>query len=319
MTDARSQSESHESREAEDIFAREQAALDDAAAILNRSDAAPEELRAGLKQMRRQYERLLQLSRRLTEMSDTSHRELMEITDFKNHLMGMAAHDIRTPVGIMMGFSQILLEDDSFSEDQLKYLEKIRKQGEGLLALLDDLLTLSQTESGSLTLNPENFDLSALLRDAIQTNRLVADKKNIALRFSEDAASAAEKLGAYFGDAARLSQVFQNLIGNAIKYSPPNTEVHATLATNPESDRALVSVADQGLGIPEADLSKIFRPFHRTTNRPTGGEKSTGLGLSIVKRIVEAHDGEIRVSSVVGEGSRFTVELPLRSAAKPAN
>ncbi|MCR9140907.1 MAG: HAMP domain-containing histidine kinase [bacterium] len=295
--------------QAEDVFAREQAALDEAAVILENENASGDELRAGLKSMRRQYERLLRLSRRLTEMSDTSHRELMEITEFKNHLMGMAAHDIRAPVGIMMGFSQILLADsEEFTEQQSVFLEKIRKQGEGVLGLLDDLLTLSQTESGSLTLDPAEFDLTELLRELIESNRIIAEKKRIVLD---------DRLAEYpqfYADRERLAQVFNNLIGNAVKYSPAETTARISLDPGADGEGVLVTVVDQGLGIPPDDIEKIFRPFHRTANRPTGGEKSTGLGLSIVKRIVEAHDGTIRVESEVGKGSRFTVELPIRSA-----
>lgn len=292
----------------EDLFAREQSVLGDASKILENSNASPEELRNGLKALTRQYDRLLRLTRRLTEMSDNSHRELMEITDFKNQLMGMAAHDIRTPVGIMMGFSQILMEDhDGFSDQQLDFLQKILKQGDGLLRLLDDLLTLSHTESGSMILECEAFNLTQLLSEMTESNRLLAEKKSITL-ISDFTA-----LETFFADRERLQQVFNNLLGNAIKYSHPNTTVTITLAHENEANQAIITVVDQGLGIPQGELQNIFRPFHRTQNRPTGGEKSTGLGLSIVRRIVEGHGGSIEVESVVGEGSRFIVKLPIKS------
>ncbi|MEQ9364230.1 MAG: HAMP domain-containing sensor histidine kinase, partial [Leptospirales bacterium] len=166
------------------------------------------------------------------------------------------------------------------------------------------LLTLSQTESGSIVLDPTSFDLAELLKELTEASRVVAEKKNIAL-FGDYARPAP-----IYADRDRLAQVFNNLIGNAIKYSPAETEVRITLAASGPGDRAVVTIVDQGLGIPPEDLQNIFRPFHRTANRPTGGEKSTGLGLSIVRRLIEAHEGSIGVESTVGGGSRFTVELP---------
>ena len=293
----------------EDLFAQEQSVLADARRMLTESaDASPDDLRDKLDDITRQYERLLRLTRRLTVMSDNSHRELMEITEFKNHLMGMAAHDIRSPVGIILGFSRIMLEDRaSFSESHAHFLERIHKTGEGLIQLLDDLLALSQSESGSLTLTREDFDLTRCLRDLAETNRSLAEPKRI--QIVEELA----EITRFNGDRARLEQVFNNLIGNAIKYSHADTTVtiSASLDENGQTPAVIVTVSDQGLGIAPEELDLIFRPFHRTVNKPTGGEKSTGLGLAIVRRIVEAHDGEIRVESVVGEGSRFTVRLPI--------
>ncbi len=304
MSAPESQKENH-AESAEDIFAREQAVLTDARAILDRADAAPDELRGGMQAVTRSYDRLLRMTRRLTEMSDNSHRELMEITEFKNHLLGMAAHDIRTPLGVMIGFSQIMLEDaDELPDEYGVYLNKIHGQGEKLLELLNDILALSESEAGSMQLNVASFSVAALLGELVELGQVSAQKKQIAL---EQSFAAVPQIS---GDRARLEQVFSNLISNAIKYSPAETRVDVQLALH-ETDWLRVSVRDQGPGIIAEEQQFVFRPFRKTSNKPTGGEKSTGLGLAIAERIVIAHGGRIQLESAPGAGCHFYVDLPL--------
>lgn len=291
----------------EDIFAREQAVLTDARAMLDRASAAPDELRGGMQAITRSYDRLLRMTRRLTEMSDNSHRELMEITEFKNHLLGMAAHDIRTPLGVMIGFSQIMLENadaDELPNDYGTYLKKIHGQGEKLLELLNDILALSESEAGSMQLKLARFSVAELLTELVELGRVGAEKKQIELR--QDFAAVPE----ISGDRARLEQVFSNLISNAIKYSPAETSVDVRLLQH-ETGWLRVSVRDQGPGIVAEEQQYVFRPFRKTSNKPTGGEKSTGLGLAIAERIVIAHGGRIQLESTPGAGCHFYVDLPL--------
>jgi len=141
------------------------------------------------------------------------------------------------------------------------------------------------------------------LERSVENNQPAATRKSIAIRLG-----ASEGLWAKADPAATL-QILDNLISNALKYSPPNTTVH--LHTLPEKDHVLVSVRDEGPGISEADQKKLFQKFTRLSARPTGGESSTGLGLAIVKRLAEAMSGSIQCYSTPGTGSNFTLRLPV--------
>jgi hypothetical protein len=176
---------------------------------------------------------------------------------------------------------------------------------ETMLNLLNDLLDVSAIESGQLELDLRPVDVAAYLRDVHTANAMLARAKDIELALDLPA-----DLPAVGMDANRINQVINNLITNAIKFSFPKTTI--TLRARVAGNELLVSVQDQGLGIPEQEMGKLFTDFGRTSVRPTGGEKSTGLGLAIVKRMVEAHGGRIWVESQVGVGSVFTFALPVK-------
>jgi signal transduction histidine kinase len=172
-----------------------------------------------------------------------------------------------------------------------------------MAALVNDLLDVAKIESGKLQLDVEPSDLSRLVERNVMLNRPLARKKDITLRVS------AEEVPTMTLDPAKIAQVLNNLISNAVKYSPSNTTVDVGLRR--EDGHAILSVEDQGQGIPEDEQDALFQPFATTSVRATAGEKSTGLGLVITKRIIEGHGGEIEVMSEAGEGSTFIVTLPI--------
>jgi signal transduction histidine kinase len=174
-----------------------------------------------------------------------------------------------------------------------------------MLALIDDLLDISKIESGKIDLHMELFPIEQLMSKIVGLNRVLSQKKNIGIELK------IIKPGLIVNaDGPKLEQVFNNLLSNAIKFSLAGTVIKVEISGTDNS--VLTGVHDQGQGIPEEELDKLFKPFQKTTVKSTGGEKSTGLGLSIAKRIVEAHEGSIRVDSKVGEGTIFYVELPLK-------
>jgi signal transduction histidine kinase len=228
---------------------------------------------------------------------------LRSLNEQKNKFLGMAAHDLRNPIGGILGYSEMLLEDE-LADEQRTVVSKIESSSKFMLRLLNDLLDISQIESGKLELNLELCDVAGLVRQNIELNRIIAAKKQIGIELD-----LAPDLPVITADPAKFEQVLSNLVSNAIKYSFPGTQARVSLARH--EDGVKVSVRDQGQGIPAEELSKVFQEFEKTSVKSTAGEKSTGLGLAIVKRIVEGHGGAIGVESTVGEGSTFWFTLPL--------
>ena len=244
---------------------------------------------------------LINLQRELAR----KNADLIHLNDLKNKFLGMAAHDLRNPIGIIYSYSDFLRDEtkDVLSAEHKEFLEIINSSAQFMLALIDDLLDITRIESGKIDLHNEFFPIEQLMSKIVSLNRVLSQKKNISIELI------ISKPGLIVNaDGPKLEQVFNNLISNAIKFSIAGTVIKVDISGAEKS--VLIGVHDQGQGIPEAEIDKLFKPFQKTSVKSTGGEKSTGLGLSIAKRIVEAHGGSIRVESIVGEGTMFYVELP---------
>lgn len=226
----------------------------------------------------------------------------------KNQFLGMAAHDLRNPLGVIQGYGSLLMLDGSeiLNSEQLEYLDEIQKTSQFMLRLINDLLEVAKIESGQLELELEATDISSIIMQSVMFNQLLADSKQIVIRFEAD-----ETLPQVRADASRIQQVLNNLISNAIKYSHSHTNVQVGVTQN--ENNVVISVKDEGQGIPEKELGKLFQAFSKTSVKSTAGEQSTGLGLLICRQIVEAHHGKIWVESQPGVGSTFYVSLPIAS------
>jgi signal transduction histidine kinase len=189
-------------------------------------------------------------------------------------------------------------------EKREHFFDRIKVVSKRMVDLINDLLDISAIESGQVTLEKEKLDLEKLLEESFASHKITAKKKSIDLK-----ADFADKLPTVYADSRRINQVVDNFITNAVKFSPPNTEI--TLKASEEKDYVRVSVIDQGQGIPKKEQGKLFEEFGKTSVRPTDGEKSTGLGLAIVKKIIVGHGGKVGVESEVGKGSTFYFTLPL--------
>lgn len=229
---------------------------------------------------------------------------LERLNEQKDELLGMVAHDLRNPLGAIAGFAQLVvaINADSLDEQSLMLLDRIGAASRHMLRMVEDLVDLSAIESGSVRLERSVVDVGEVLGDSVALARVAARDKRISIDLQVPEGLVMDV------DARKIAQVIDNLLGNAIKFSYSETTV--TLRCEQKPDEIVIVVEDQGQGIPEEELDLLFRPFGTTTVRSTGGEKSTGLGLAIAKRIVEAHGGSIEVTSTVDVGSAFVVTLP---------
>jgi signal transduction histidine kinase len=255
------------------------------------------------------YEQITRLNNQLVAMQRELARknaELERLNQQKNHFLGIAAHDLRNPLSAILAYSEFLLADlsDQLDEEQVEFLNVIHSSSQFMSQLINDLLDVAKIESGKLDLDLEPTDLGDLVTANVNLNRRLARDKEIELRL------ALEDVLTVLVDRAKIEQVLNNLISNAIKYSPSGAVVDVRLSR--QGDQVQLSVQDRGQGIPSEEMDKLFKPFSRTSVQTTGGETSTGLGLVIVKKIVDGHGGQINVESGVGEGTTFHVRLPLQ-------
>jgi len=235
------------------------------------------------------------------------NQKLLELNELKNKFLGIAAHDLRNPIFSIRGFSEMLLAGDigPVNEDQLEFLTMINTASQQMFDLVNDLLDVSVIESGKLTLRLTRGSLKDLLKERLKIMMIAGQKKEINLHTD------LQDVSNFDFDRDRIAQVLDNLLSNAIKFSPTGSKVHITLSQT--SNHAQIDVRDEGPGLSEEDQSKLFGTFQKLSAAPTGGEKSTGLGLSIVKKIIEAHRGSIEVKSQVGSGSTFSFRIPLEA------
>lgn len=210
------------------------------------------------------------------------------------------AHDLKNPVVAIGGGARRMIRSDTTEDERREWLEIIAERAAFMESLVADLMDVLQVQTGKLTLHLERFDLVEAAVQAVHRQARLADSHVI--RF--DGAGSCHVRA----DRRRLDRVLQNLISNAVKYSPSGTEITVTIEATDRSVR--LSIRDRGVGIPQTDLSRVFEPFTRlehTRDMATG----TGLGLATVKKVVEAHGGEIRIESRLGDGTSVTVALPL--------
>ncbi|OQX27660.1 MAG: hypothetical protein BWK80_04120 [Desulfobacteraceae bacterium IS3] len=232
-----------------------------------------------------------------------------KLNEKKNQFLGMAAHDLRNPLsGIKMVTDMLMMSaKDRLQPDELELLSMAESLINTATRLVSDLLDIAKIEAGKLELDIMPTNISGVIRESLEMNHFLAESKQIALIFEAD-----ETFPDMMIDPGKIQQVLTNLISNAVKYSYPGTTVNVRLSKADEN-KVMISVTDEGQGIPEDEITKMFQPFSRTSVQSTGGEESTGLGLVICKKIVEAHGGVIRVETKVGMGSTFYVSIPFLS------
>ncbi|HTM07123.1 MAG TPA: HAMP domain-containing sensor histidine kinase [Verrucomicrobiae bacterium] len=224
----------------------------------------------------------------------------------KMELVAALAHDIKTPLGIIMGYAENLSEQLSSrpgNEDKLQALGRVQENAQRIVNLVTGFLEASKAEAGKLEIERRPVALNPLLEEVARQLDPDIHKKNIELKMRLDA-----KLPEFFGDTAQLERVFWNLLGNAIKFTPAGGTV--TVTSSRQDGAVAVSIRDTGIGIQPDDLPQLFTQFRRL--KGAAKVEGTGLGLFIVKTIVEAHRGTVQAESAGGEGSNFTVRIPIR-------
>lgn len=226
----------------------------------------------------------------------------------KNRFLGMAAHDLRNPLASVRGFAGFLRDGTvgPLTTDQIDLVNMIHDASQSMLDVVNELLDVATIQSGELKLRLERHSLADLVAKAVKFTNIQAERKKTRVELVNPEVSPVLSI-----DVARMRQVVDNLLSNAVKYSPPGATIRALIHLEPEQHACGFSVQDQGPGIPEGEREKLFKDFGVLSTRPTGGEKSTGLGLAICQKIVQAHHGSIRVKNLQSGGCEFSVSLPL--------
>jgi signal transduction histidine kinase len=235
---------------------------------------------------------------------ERQNEDLRRLNGLKNRFLGMAAHDLRSPIGSIQMFANLLLDPGYPLSDAHRnsILDEIVKRTHQMLKLINNLLDITTIEAGELKLEPQRIELRPFLEEAKRWHAVVAGAKDIEVTLRDVAE------GSVRADPIRLRQVLDNLISNAVKYSPTGSTV--SVGAERSTDGWRLSIRDQGPGIRDDERDRLFQEFARLSAKPTGGEKSTGLGLAISRRVVEAHGGSIGVESTPGRGATFFFTLP---------
>jgi signal transduction histidine kinase len=245
---------------------------------------------------------LLKEKRQLTD----ANRQLANLNREKDSWLGTVAHDLRNPLSTVQALSQVLETSALSPERSSAALATMRRALRTMVTLIDDLLDASAIERGALELRRVVVTIEGFIASVLELNQPLAAAKGIVLSSEIDPAA---RTGWF--DPNRIAQVLNNLISNALKFSPPNTRV--MLGVRKTATELEFWVEDQGLGIQRGEIGAAFGEFSKTSTRPTAGERSSGLGLAICKRIVSLHGGTIGVDSEWGRGSRFHFHLPVEA------
>jgi signal transduction histidine kinase len=234
-----------------------------------------------------------------------------EVSRLKDEFVGLISHELRTPLSSILGYLELMRDDDEhpLSDEQEQYLGVAERNAHRLLRLVGDLLFTAQVESGKFPLDLKDVELEQIVTAAVESARPAADAAGIAITEEVDDSSLVTH-----GDPVRLGQVCDNLISNAIKFTPKGGTVTVSLSRSETS--ALITVRDTGMGIAESELDQLFSRFFRATTATRNAVPGVGLGLTITKAIVTAHHGEMAVTSDEGVGTEFSVTIPL--AVQPA-
>jgi signal transduction histidine kinase len=257
--------------------------------------------------VRERTQELTTANRRLSSQWTQLHRS----NEFKNEILGTVAHDLRNPLSVILGRAELMNELATTAPVQIERIKDqlghIRASAGQLTEMVNDLISDAMMDAHNIAIRRVHVDLVAMLGEIVTSNRALAEKKKQSIQLNAPARQM------WNCDPDRLREAIDNLLSNAIKYSPVGGHIELTMSVTDE--HIVVAVADEGAGLSEEDISRLFGRFQRLSARPTGGESSTGLGLSIVKRIVELHGGRVGAqSNGPGRGATFTIRLPIGAA-----
>lgn len=246
---------------------------------------------------------LREANTKLTE----SENELKEINVTKDKFFSIIAHDLKNPFQSLLGFSETLYNNfnELESEDVIEYSRLIYESSQNLFNLLGNLLQWSKSQLGSITISPQKINLYESLDDILSLNKVIAERKNITIKNNVDDSTE------IIVDKHVISTVLRNLINNALKFTNQGGEI--SISSKIENDHIKVSVKDNGKGISEENIAKLFKISEEFSTKGTDNESGTGLGLILCKELITQSKGNISVDSKLGEGSNFTITLPLES------
>src|SRR5260370_1382688 len=245
---------------------------------------------------------LMQANRRLS----LQWLRLQRANGFKNEILGTVAHDLKNPLGVILGRTEMLTEligAGSPKDSVTAQVEHIRDATKRLTLMVDHLISDAMADAFDITIRREPVDIAGLVSEVADANQPLATNKQQTITVS------APPNYVTMCDADRIREAIDNLVSNAIKYSPIGGKI--AVVVSHRQNNTIIRIADQGAGLSPEDLGRLFGRFQRLSAKPTAGESSTGLGLSIVKRIIDMHGGQVTAKSAgPGQGSTFTVILP---------
>ncbi|WP_052947886.1 sensor histidine kinase [Aneurinibacillus tyrosinisolvens] len=240
-------------------------------------------------------------------MLEETNRQLSELDRLKTEFLANVSHELRTPLTVIMGYSELLTERLSQKEGEeadLKFVQTIHRKSEDLLNLINDLIELSRIESGKVEMRMAYISLDEIIRETVDELRTNADKKNHTLEVLTQ-----ESPLKLYADSGKIKQIVSNLVQNAIKYTPAGGRI--VVRAYIKNGTCFVEVEDNGIGISEENLHRIYQPFKQVDSSYNKKYEGFGLGLAITKSLVQYHRGTIDTRSVVGEGSTFIVSFPI--------
>ena len=273
--------------------------INDLVLLFGRLDAAEIEI------MRKELLYLNQELNNLTRQLHKKNAQLQKLNEEKNQFLGMAAHDLRKPIGLVIAYTEFLTEEATnvLNGEQIGFLNTISASGLFMKQLVDNFLDVSTIEAGKFELDLQPAAIDEALEESLRLIHLTAEKKGIKLQVQVE-----KNIPRVMIDILKIEQVITNLVSNAIEHSDPANEVLINLTLEEKS--VLFSVQDSGPGIHPEEIDELFKPFGRTGTKKTTGEKSTGLGLLISRKIIEAHKGEIGIDSQLGKGTTIYFKIP---------
>ncbi len=254
------------------------------------------------------YKKLMLLNNEMVNLQRDLQRknaELERLNNIKNEFLGMAAHDMRTPLGLIKTYSTFVMDTahDRLDDTNKKYMKRIMDASSFMMRLIDGLLDITSIESGKVTLDQQEVDVVKLLENVVSIHKPIGLHKHVDICFT----APSSPVPSVPADIQKLEQVFNNLLSNALKYTPPKRSIRVVIQKS--KNAIVVIVQDEGKGIPEHEQDTVFEPFRKTSVKPTNGEMGTGLGLAIARKIIDAHGGKIWLESQVGTGTAFYVSL----------
>ncbi len=264
---------------------------------------------------RKQAEELIrQYASDLEKRVEERTAELVRASRVKDEFLATMSHELRTPLSMILGYSESLLEGvyGSMDEKQYRPIEVMRSSGQHLLGLINDILDLSKIESGKFEIKPENIAVNDICQSSLVFIRQLANKKSITVEYSPSPFAPT-----IFADPKRLKQILVNLLNNAVKFTPEKGAVSLEVEEDVNAGQIRFSVTDTGIGIAPENLQKLFKPFVQLDSSLSRQYEGTGLGLSLVKKLVEIHGGSVGVESEAGKGSCFHFTIPTQPLSVP--
>jgi signal transduction histidine kinase/CheY-like chemotaxis protein len=247
-------------------------------------------------------------AKRVSAEAMKAYEEAKIASEEKSRFIANMSHEIRTPMNVIVGLTDLLLEEDDTPDSTKEMLKKINTAGDTLMGLINDVLDISKIEAGKMDLMPVQYDVAGLLNDIITLNLIRTEEKRITFKLNIES----ELPVSLFGDDLRVKQIMNNLLSNAFKYTKEGTVTFGVaISGGTVKDGVWVSVyvSDTGIGIRREDIEKLFSDYNQVDTRANRKIEGTGLGLSITKKFIELMDGEISVESEYGKGSTFRMRI----------